>query len=186
MNNDNSVINILPKLESRSSAVQSTSYKLPFESNELKPYDSSDSYDVVNSLACGIEMEDNEMNNSDDILLKYIDSLDKKYDSLKNDMIEAEKRITQNNKELEDRLEKKYVETNNNINQMMNKIDRKFDNLDNKVDSKLEKMSMEIKENNKYLRNISITTICSIAGMVITIVIALITVVLTIKSMIPS
>lgn len=166
MNDNSKVIKFPSYLANSNYILKSESYKSSSEVSGLINNDKSDSYEVEASLDVDEEEEDNELNNIDDILLKYIDSLDKKYDALKKDMVESEKRITQNNKDLEDRLEKRYIETNNNINKLIDKIDT----LDSNLDSKLEKMNEKIDSNNKFIISISISTILGIAAMVITVI----------------
>lgn len=176
MNNNTNVIKF-PVFTGLNSSESSKPYKSIPETYELKIPNDNNSYKSETFLVADIfseERDDNEMNSIDDILLKYIDSLDKKYDALKNDMVESEKRIIRNNKDLEERLEKRYIETNNNINKLIDKMNT----LDSNLDCKLEKMNEKIDSNNKFIISISFTTIIGIAAMIITVI-------LTIKSMRP-
>lgn len=132
----------------------------------------------IEYIAADIE-EENTMDNkaTNDILLKYIDSLDKKYDDYKRDMIESENRIRQDAKNAEDRYEKRQAEFDQrlderfkSIDDKFNKIEAKFIDLEDKIDIKFGDMQNEIKENNKYLKSLTITTNIGIAAMVISVV----------------
>lgn len=129
-------------------------------------------------IAGGLEEENNMDNKStNDMLLKYIDNLDKKYDDYKRDMVESEKRIYQNTKDAEERYEKRQAEFEKMLDDRFKSIDAKFDKIEEKfnkfeekIDSKFELMQNEIKENNKYLKSLTITTNIGIAAMVISVV----------------
>lgn len=122
-------------------------------------------------LASDLE-EENTMDNksTNDILIKYIESLDKKYDDYKRDMVESEKRIYQNAKDSEDRYEKRQEAFDKRLEERLMSIDNKFNKLEEKIDRKFESMESEIKESSKYLKNLTITAIIGIAAMVISIV----------------
>ena len=114
-------------------------------------------------------MDSKDVNN---ILLKYMDGIDKKYDDYKRDMVESEKRIYQNVKDSEERYEKRQQDFEKRLDSRFENIEKTFDKMENKFDT----LSSEVKENNKYLRGLTytiiglaITTIISIVGIAVTV-----------------
>lgn len=67
--------------------------------------------------------------NNDDILLKYIDKVDKDQSDLKVDIRESEKRIYENSKAMEERINSAFE----NLNSKFDKLDTKFDEVKDKV-----------------------------------------------------
>lgn len=116
--------------------------------------------------------EENDMDNKNvnDLMLKYIDNLDKKYDDYKRDMVESEKRIYQNIKDSEERYEKRQLGLDKKLDDNFKSIDIKLDKFEDKIDRKFENMQNEIKESNRYIKNLAITAMIGIGAMVVSIV----------------
>lgn len=129
-----------------------------------------------------IEMDNN------DLLLKLVEKVEESNKQLKSDIVESEKRNASDRKEREERIEeqrklseermeKKFNEAmeaikyqNEKIDKLGDKLGDKIDKLDTKLDTKVSQLELKVTENNKYVRNISITTMLSIAAMVISVV----------------
>lgn len=87
---------------------------------------------------------------------------------LSNNMQQMEQRITEERRLSEERMEKRF----NQVMESLKETNDRFDKSVIRMESKFEDLAKEVKENNKYIRTISVTTILGIAAMVITIIIA--------------
>lgn len=95
-----------------------------------------------------------------DLILKYIDSLDKKYDDFKNDMVESEKRIREERRESETRLDKKMEDLFARMDKTAESIDIRVRHMEDKVDG-----------TTKWINGLILTAILSIAAIVVTVII---------------
>ncbi|MBS4958948.1 hypothetical protein [Clostridium sp.] len=115
--------------------------------------------------------------NMDDnkILEKYLDRVDQdrrdQEERLSKNMQLMEHRISEERKASEERLEKMFLTTMESIKD----TNKKIDDLNGKINENEKTLIKEISSANKDIRNISISTILGIAAMVITIIIAFIT-----------
>lgn len=145
------------------------------KNNSIKSstYKNKKSFDYSKEISFGLEeVDDMDSKDVNNILLKYMDGIDKKYDDYKRDMVESEKRIYQNVKDSEERYEKRQQDFEKRLDSRFENIEKTFDKMENKFDT----LSSEVKENNKYLRGLTytiiglaITTIISIVGIAVTV-----------------
>lgn len=96
------------------------------------------------------------------LLEKYIEKMDKDQSDLRNDIRASEERTARNIELSEQRNIERFNRIENMINEHIKKVDEKYDKLADKIDN-----------SNKYIRNISITTIIGIAAMIISILITI-------------
>lgn len=115
-----------------------------------------------------------------DILSKYINRLDKEQSDLKEDLRESRREYRADLKSTEDRIsqliESGIKESQENTRRLEDKIDKsiKESTEDNK------RLADKIDSNTKYTKNMSITTIIGIAGMVLAAIALVVTVILQI------
>ena len=83
--------------------------------------------------------------------------------------VEFEKRILKDRKESEIRLNKSIDQILSSLEQHNRKIDGTIEKLENKIDRNTESMNNKIDANNKWIMGVCLTTILSIAAMVISI-----------------
>lgn len=133
---------------------------------------------------------------NDKILEKYLDSSNQDRRDMEKrlmeDRRESESRITEERRLSEGRMEKRFDETmkavnalNTNIDNLNSSIDTKITTLTNNIDLKINSLEGKVNENNKFLRNLSISTILSIAALVIAVIAMAVTTILTIKQIKP-
>ena len=75
--------------------------------------------------------------------------------------IELEKRVIEDSKSREERMEKRFMEVMNSLEKINSKMDEKIDKMSEKIDS-----------TNKWITGLCISTIVGIAAIVVTVVIA--------------
>lgn len=110
------------------------------------------------------------------ILEKYLDKIDKDrreqeerlsrnielYEKrIHDERIELEKRVIEDSKSREERMEKRFMEVMNSLEKINSKMDEKIDKMSEKIDS-----------TNKWITGLCISTIVGIAAIVVTVVIA--------------
>ena len=110
------------------------------------------------------------------ILEKYLDKIDKdrreqeerlsrnielSEKRIHDERIELEKRVIEDSKSREERMEKRFMEVMNSLEKINSKMDEKIDKMSEKIDS-----------TNKWITGLCISTIVGIAAIVVTVVIA--------------
>lgn len=110
------------------------------------------------------------------ILEKYLDKIDKdrreqeerlsrnielSEKRIHDERIELEKRVIEDSKAREERMEKRFMEVMNSLEKINSKMDEKIDKMSEKIDS-----------TNKWITGLCISTIVGIAAIVVTVVIA--------------
>lgn len=151
------------------------SYSEHFKEEKILLYEKD--YDCIAMDIEEEEVDKMDSKNTNDLLIKYIDNIDKKYNDYKQDMIESEKRIYQNIKDSEDRYEKRQSEFEQRLDKRFENIEKTFD----KIERKFEILSSDINENNKYLKSLIITTIISVGAMAVSVIIGAVGIVTSLK-----
>lgn len=105
------------------------------------------------------------------ILEKYIDKVDQdrrdQEERIASSISHMEKRITEERRLSEERMEKRFNETMN----VMRETNSQINKLEEKLDNKTEKMIEKIDSSNKWIIGICISTIIGIAAMIVTLLI---------------
>ncbi|XZM33952.1 hypothetical protein ACSXAY_02625 [Clostridium perfringens] len=86
--------------------------------------------------------------------------------------VEFEKRILKDRKESEERLEKKFDQLINYIEKNSTKLEDKITNLEQEFKNTSEKLEGKIDNNNKWIIGVCLTTILSIAALVVSILVS--------------
>ncbi|AQW25687.1 hypothetical protein JJB61_11285 [Clostridium perfringens] len=129
----------------------------------------------------GDSMEDNKL------LEKYLDKVDQdrrdQEERLNNAIVESEKRnhtertefekrILQDRKDSEERIDKKFNQILSSIEKNNERLEKRISDIENKIESNSKTLENKIDGNNKWIIGVCITTILSIAALVISILVA--------------
>ncbi|WWU63773.1 hypothetical protein QJR26_12145 [Clostridium baratii] len=154
---------------------QISTTQMPYENSNKRNIKGAFSYNNIDKEVFG--MDENK------ILEKYLDKIDKdrreqeerlsrsvelSEKRIYEERIELERRIMEDSKAREERLEKRFLEVMGSI----ENTNKKIDDTNNKIDEKIDKISEKIDNTNKWITGLCITTIVGIAAIVVTVMIA--------------
>lgn len=115
-----------------------------------------------------VELDDNKL------LEKYMDKLDQdnrdQEKRISNSIQHMEQRITEERRLSEERMEERYKQLISAIESSNKKSGESIIRTENKFDS----LASEVRENNKYIRSISISTTIAIAAIIITVAVGVV------------
>jgi hypothetical protein len=100
---------------------------------------------------------------NNEILMKYMEKVDRDQSDLRNDIRESEHRTTERISSIEERMDNRLDRIEDMISEHTKSIDEKFSNLESKIDS-----------NNKYIHNISISVMIGIGSISVATIVSLI------------
>jgi hypothetical protein len=126
------------------------------------------------------------MPSNEDYLIKLIEKVEQSNQQLKIDVVESEKRISEERRESErriteerrlseERMEKRFIQAMDSLEKTNDKIDSLHDKLDKKIETKIGDLEEKIDSTNKWIMGVCISTIVGIAAIAASIVFAIFT-----------
>lgn len=125
---------------------------------------------MQNNVKYGImEQEVNNMDNND-ILIKYMEKVDRDQSDLKQDIRESEKRTAEHLKSVEERMDNRLNRIEDIIAKQTENLNDKIDSINTKIDSLGETLGEKIEKNNKFINTMSVTTIIGVSAITVAVV----------------
>lgn len=137
---------------------------------DLNSYNFAISREMIESAELNNIKESIIMDNNDNLFIQLINNIQESNKDIKIDLIESEKRIHQERLELENRLNEHTKLSEERMEKRFNETMKSINELNTKIDGKIERIEDKIDGTNKWIVGTCIATILAIAGMVVTVI----------------